>query len=126
MKAAYDTPGKVEHDALAPGVRVLVHNVRGKSQEAPVVESTNTPRTYLVEFDNGARSIRNRRFLMLLPRWQSGPDLRVQRSLVQATSVAANAPPVPVVEKPRLSPYKSRTTPGPYKASRSTHGSVGA
>jgi hypothetical protein len=123
MKTAYDTAGKVEHDALFPGARVLVHNVRGKSQEASIVEATNTPRTYLVEFSNGARSIRNRRFLTLLPRWQPGPDLQVPGSPVHSASAAASAPAVPVVQKPGRPPSiaslsKSRTTSGAFKASR--------
>jgi transposase InsO family protein len=92
MKKSYDTPGKREHDDLFPGARVLVHNVRGKSQEAVVVEATATPRTYLVEFANGARSIRNCRFLTLLPRWQSSPGLVVRGSPGIGTSAAVCSP----------------------------------
>jgi hypothetical protein len=126
MKSAYDTAGKIEHDTLFPGARVLVHNVRGKSQEAVVVEATNTPRTYLVEFNNGARSIRNRRFISLLPRWQPGPDLQAPKSPVHAASVAVHAPPVLVARslerrRSNVSPSKSPTTSGWSKASRFTH-----
>jgi transposase InsO family protein len=101
MKTAYDTPGKIEHDALFPGARVVVHNVRGKSQEASIIEATKDPRTYLVEFDNGARSIRNRRFLTLLPRWQSAPDLRAPGSPARAVNVADAARAVHVVHVKR-------------------------
>jgi hypothetical protein len=59
-----------EHSEVKAGDPVLVHNVRGKAQQGSVVQQTDAPRTYLVEFPNGTRSIRNRRFLTPLPRSQ--------------------------------------------------------
>jgi transposase InsO family protein len=115
MKNAYDTPGKREHVDLFPGARVLVHNVRGKSQEAVVVHATSTPRTYLVEFSNGSRSIRNRRFLTLLPRWQSSPGLVVPASPGHTESAVAGTTALTVVQPPArgtTSPSASPTTSG--------------
>jgi hypothetical protein len=49
------------------GQDVLVHNVRGQSVPATVVQRLSA-RTYLVEFHNGTRSLRHQKFLTSIPR----------------------------------------------------------
>jgi hypothetical protein len=70
MKRFYDRTASRTADAFLPGDPVLVHNVRGKSV-AGIVASQTGPRTYMVEFGNGTRSVRNRKFLTSLPRSQT-------------------------------------------------------
>ncbi len=53
---------------FVPGESVLVHNVRGAKLPATIVQAGSEPRSYLVEFPSGTRSIRNRIFLTPLPR----------------------------------------------------------
>jgi transposase InsO family protein len=67
MKRFYDRAHTRTARDFTVGQHVLVHNVRGKSVPAVVVQRSDD-RTYLVEFPNGARSLRNRKFLTILSR----------------------------------------------------------
>jgi transposase InsO family protein len=67
MKMYYDRAHTQLARDFASGEKVMVHNVKGHSVPGTVVQQRDT-RTYLVEFDNGSRSIRNRKFLTFLPR----------------------------------------------------------
>jgi transposase InsO family protein len=67
MKRYYDRTRSQWARDFVCGEKVLVHNVRGKSVPAKVIYKRDE-RSYLVEFDNGSRSIRNRKFLTFLPR----------------------------------------------------------
>jgi transposase InsO family protein len=62
------TPTSRSPPTFIPGDRVLVHNVRGHSLQGVVIHDAHEPRSYVVEFPSGARSVRNRKFLTLLPR----------------------------------------------------------
>jgi hypothetical protein len=67
MKYYFDrTASRVANDFF-DGDGVLVHNVRGRSVPGTIVRAMDS-RAYLVEFSNGSRSVRNRRFLTFLPR----------------------------------------------------------
>jgi transposase InsO family protein len=66
MKAQYNPCATRTANDYQQGDRILVHNVCGITAQATVVEQTDR-RTYLVEYQNGSRSIRNRRFLTFIP-----------------------------------------------------------
>ncbi len=80
MRRYYDRTASQVVDDFVCNASVLVHNVCGKSFPATVVGQTG-PRTYLVEFENGARSVRNRKFLMSLPRLSQLEQTTVQRTM---------------------------------------------
>ncbi len=67
MKHYYDRTRSSTARGFLPGEQVLVHNVRVRSVPATIVELKDD-RTYLVEFENGSCSVRNRKFLMFMPR----------------------------------------------------------
>jgi transposase InsO family protein len=67
MKSYFDRTASQVARGFVQGDKVLVHNVRGHSAPGTVVQATDN-RAYLVEFPNGSRSVRNRRFLTFLPR----------------------------------------------------------
>jgi hypothetical protein len=67
MKRYFDRTASRNARDFLDGDRVLVHNVRGHSVPGTIVCAMDD-RAYLVEFSNGSRSVRNRRFLTFLPR----------------------------------------------------------
>ncbi len=81
MKRYYDRTCSRTAQDFPAGEHVLVHNVRGRSVPATVVEKRDT-RTYLVEFENGSRSVRNRKFLTFLPRHVPVPRSVETRTLM--------------------------------------------
>ncbi len=88
MKQYYDRTASQVADDFVRNASVLVHNIRGKSIPATVVDQTG-PRTYLVEFENGACSVLNRKFLFTsLPRLS-----RLERPTVQRTLDVSRFPP---------------------------------
>ncbi len=93
MRRYYDRTASQVVDDFVRNALVLVHNVCGKSVLATVVGQTG-PRTYLVEFENGARSVRNRKFLTSLPRLS-----RLERTTVQRTTDVSGFP--PAIPQPR-------------------------
>ncbi len=74
MTVQYNRTATREAQSFVIGDRVLVHNVHGKSAEAVVCDQSKALRACLVEFHNGARSYRNRKFLTLLPRLPANKD----------------------------------------------------
>jgi hypothetical protein len=116
MKTGYDTVGMREHVNMCLVDLVLVHNVRGKSQPGTVVQQLPTPRTYLVEFSNGARSICNRYFLTPLPR--SPPSKAGKPSRMKSTSTSTRtAPDIVSTRAPSAAP--DRTPQGPASNTQS-------
>jgi hypothetical protein len=76
------------------GDAVLVHNVRGGSQQAIVVSKATEPRAYIVEFCSGARSVRNHIFLTRIP--------RSPQSNAGSPSLSTAPPEQPATPPPRL------------------------
>ena len=68
MKHSYDRTASKPCLSFKQGDRVLVHNVKGKSVTATVVEQATTPRAYTVRLDSGTSTTRNQKFLTVLPR----------------------------------------------------------
>jgi hypothetical protein len=95
---------------FCPGDRVVVHNVRGSSMPATVIRTGDKPRSYLVEFDNGTRSVRNRIFVTPLPR---SPPLSVGSRSPPPMTTTTSPPPRPQGTPPVPHPVNSTPSPSP-------------
>ena len=71
MKITYDRNATKSCETFKPGDCVLVHNVKGKSAPAVVLEKAIEPRAYVVRLDTGTSTKRNQKFLTFLPRLDS-------------------------------------------------------
>jgi hypothetical protein len=101
MKRYYDRTASRANDGFQQVESVLVHNVRGKSIPAAVVGQTSQ-QTYLVEFQNGARSVRNRKFLTHLPRSATTDTRNQDKEAINTGNFPPAIPtPVRITEHPR-------------------------
>ncbi len=84
---------KTSPPCFLPNDRVVVHNVRGSTVTGIVIREADEPRAYVVEFASGARSVRNRKFLTLLPR--SPPPNAGKPSPTTSTTASPSPSPFP-------------------------------
>jgi transposase InsO family protein len=105
------------------GDRVLVHNVRGNTLQGLVVGNATEPRSYVVEFPSGARSIRNRKFMTLLPRSVPPNAGRVSQTTTTPLQLPSSSPspaPRPAPTDPQTTALQARpATPAPSPPSSS-------
>ncbi len=104
-------PTPTSPPCFLPGDRVVVHNVRGSKVTAVVIREADEPRAYVVEFASGARSVRNRKFLTLLPR--SLPPNAGKPSPTMTTTRPSPSPSPSLAQTPLLTPSPSRQSSNP-------------
>jgi hypothetical protein len=118
MKRFFDRAHTRSARDFEPGTNVLVHNVRGQSVPGVVIQRL-ADRSYLVEFPNGARSLRNRKFLTVLPRTETRPEPSTNVTLLDSgvfpdiRSKDSTRSPVTAPESRPVSPRRVETMPQP-------------